>query len=347
MSIDRQLIIDAILDGSRLPADGAVPPSLAGSQSPACANWTYDEDGARAAFAAYGGLDALGDQKIIIWHNTSETHAAIAQAVANQIANVLGISPDNFQFENLEFAEYLPLLDEQGVTGPFRLGWGADYLSPLNFLEPLYASYSAPPVSSNSSFYNNPDFDQALADGKAAFAATGNLEDAIPFYQAAETTLCEDVGIIPIYYGKNTYVWSDSVDGVFQDAFSNMNWVEMTGGDITGAIGEPEHLAPPVSNESEGIEVLEIIFSQLVEYDHQTSEPRNVVADSITTDDGGKTWTIAVADGWSFHDGEAVTANSFVDAWNWTATAENAAANNGFMGIIEGWDAMNPPAEEE
>ncbi len=232
------------------------------------------------------------------------------------------------------------------MTGPFRLGWGADYLSPLNFLEPLYASYSAPPVSSNSSFYNNPDFDQALADGKAAFAASGDLNDAIPFYQAAETTLCEDVGILPIYFGLNQYAWSENVDNVFQDAFSNMNWVEMTGGDIVGAIGEPEHLAPPASNESEGIEVLEILFSQLVEYDHRTSEPRNVVAADISTEDGGVTWTITVADGWTFHDGEAVTAQSFVDSWNYTATAANAAANNGFLGIIQGWAEMNPPSEE-
>jgi oligopeptide transport system substrate-binding protein len=331
MSVDRELISQVIFDGTTLPSNAAVPPSLAGSRTDVCGNWNYDPAGAQAAFAAYGGLEALGDQQLIVWHNTSET---------------LGISIDNISFENLEFSEYLPLLDEQGVTGPFRLGWGADYLSPLNFLEPLYASYSQRPVSSNSSFYDSEVFDQALADGKAAFAASSDLNDAIPFYQAAETDICENVAILPIHFGKNTYAWTDNIDNVFKNALGNMNWDEMVGGDVTGAIGEPEHLAPPLSNESEGIEVLEAVFSQLVEYDHRTSEPGNVVAESVTTDDGGKTWTIVVADGWTFHNGEAVTASSFVDAWNWTATGANAAANNGFFGVVDGWDDMNPPSDE-
>ena len=59
------------------------------------------------------------------------------------------------------------------------------------------------------------------------------------------------------------------------------------------------------------------------------------------TSDDGLTWTITVADGWTFHDGEPVSAYSFVDAWNWTANGENAAANNVYFNVIEGWDALN------
>ena len=116
------------------------------------------------------------------------------------------------------------------------------------------------------------------------------------------------------------------------------------GGSFSLRIGEPESLLAPNSNESEGRQVLQALYTNLVEYDVDTSQPVNAVAESIETEDS-TTFTITVADGWTFHNGEAVTANSFVDAWNWTATAANAAANNGFFSSIEGYAEMNPPAE--
>lgn len=344
MAVDRELINDVILDGSNIPAASVIPPSLGGRDT-VCENWTHNPDAARAAFEAYGGLDALGDQPIIVWFNTSETHAAIAEAVTNMWRNELGI--DNFQFENLEFSEYLPLLDAGEMTGPFRLGWGADYLSALNFLEPLYASKSLPPVYANNTFFQNEGFDAALEAGKTALADTGDYSLAEVEYFAAEDILCEEVPSIPIYFGKNKYVWNDTVDNVYKDALSHLNYMQMVGGDIVTAAGEPEHLNPLTSNESEGIEVLTVLFEQLIEIDPRTSQPVLTVAESITTEDGGLTWTVVVADGWTFHDGEAVTAASFVDAWNYAALGANGMQNNGFFSSIEGYDAMNPPAEEE
>ena len=58
--------------------------------------------------------------------------------------------PVTILVHDLDFAEYLPLLDEQGVTGPFRLGWSMDYPSPQNYLEPLYSTAALPPNGSNT-----------------------------------------------------------------------------------------------------------------------------------------------------------------------------------------------------
>lgn len=339
MALDRQLLIDAILDGTRIPAHSVVPPSLAGSRDTVCDNWNFDPDGARAAFADFGGLDALGDDPLIVWFNTSESHQQIAEAVTGQWRDVLGIT--NIEFQNLEFSEYLPALDNQEITGVFRLGWGMDYPSPLNFLEPLYASYSAPPVGSNNTFYNSDVFDQNIADGKAAVAA-GGLTDGIPFYQAAEDQLCDDTQILPIYFTKNLYAWNDTVDNYFVTAFGDPNFDDLIGGDVATPIGEPEHLFPTNSNESEGIEVLKALFKGLVDFDPVSTEPFNQVAESITSDDGGQTWTIVIKDGWTFHDGEAVTAASFVNAWNYGALGANGQQNNSFYGNIVGYADLNP-----
>ncbi len=103
------------------------------------------------------------------------------------------------------------------------------------------------------------------------------------------------------------------------------------------AIVEPKHLTPPLTNESEGSQVLMALFSPLVEYDTITSEPTNLMAESIELSDE-KVWTITIKDGWTFHNGEPVTAASFVNAWNYTAHGSNAANNAHFFERIAGYD---------
>jgi oligopeptide transport system substrate-binding protein len=265
--------------------------------------------------------------------------------VANMWKNTLGI--ENITFESMEFSEYLPLLDDKGATGPFRLGWGQDYPSPLNFLEPLYASYFEPPVGSNTAFYESDAFDAALAQGKAAVAESGQLEDGIPFYQQAEDILCGDAPIAPILYRTNTYVYTEGTDNVYYDSYSDLGVTKVTAddGEVTVQLSEPEHLFPPTSNESNGIQALRALFTGLVQYDAETNEPFNANAESITSDDGGLTWTVVLKPGWTFHNGEAVTAQSYVDAWNYGAYGPNAQQNNSFYAGIVGYDEMNPVEE--
>jgi ABC-type oligopeptide transport system substrate-binding subunit len=320
MAIDRQAIVDEIFFGSATAAVRAVPPVLSEFGAPACANWVHNPDGARDAFEAYGGLEALGETPIVLWHGANDTQDAVAAALAKQLIDVLDIA--EVQFESRQSTAYLNLLDDQAVTGPSQGEWSAGYVSPLNFLEPLFGSGS----SLNTSGYSSARFDRAIANGDAA---------------AAEAILCGDVGIVPIYASANRYVSNLSVNNAFKDVRGHMNWGEMIGGDVVAAIAEPQRLAPPVTYDSEGLEVLEVLFSNLVEYDHHSRSLDNVVAESIVTTDDGLTWTITVADGWTFHDGEPVSAYSFVDAWNWTANGENAAANNVYFNVIEGWDALN------
>jgi peptide/nickel transport system permease protein/oligopeptide transport system permease protein len=51
------------------------------------------------------------------------------EAVSNQLRTNLGI--ESISFKSLEFAEYLELLDQEKVTGPFRLGIAAGVLAAL------------------------------------------------------------------------------------------------------------------------------------------------------------------------------------------------------------------------
>ena len=337
MAIDTELIADVIFAGTVIPATSAIPPVLAGYRENVCPSWNFDPEAAAALWEAAGPIP-----DITVWFNTGGGHEEWVEAVANMWRQNLGV--DNITFESLEFSEYLPLLDNQEVTGPFRLGWGQDYPSPLNFLEPLYASYNAPPVGSNNTFFDNAEFDGLLADGKAAVAASGELSDGVGSYNAAEDVLCDEAQVAPIYYRTNTYVYTEGIDNVFFDSYSDLGYSKVTSDDgfVSLQISEPEHLFPTTSNESEGIQVLRSLFSPLVQFDPETNEPFNLVAESITSTDGGQTWTVVIAPGWTFHDGEPVTAASFVSAWNYGADGANAQQNNSFYRNIVGYPELNP-----
>lgn len=66
-----------------------------------------------------------------------------------------------------------------------------------------------------------------------------------------------------------------------------------------------------------------------------------VQAESIESDDA-ITWTIDLREGWTFHDGTAVTAQSYVDSWNAVAYGPNAFENSGQLANIVGYSDLNP-----
>ncbi|WP_055621847.1 ABC transporter substrate-binding protein [Streptomyces sp. JHA19] len=100
-------------------------------------------------------------------------------------------------------------------------------------------------------------------------------------------------------------------------------------------------LEPANTNEVQGGKVLSMIFRGLKQYDPKTGEAKNMVAERIETTDS-QHFTVALKDGWTFSDGEKVTAKSFVDAWNYGASLENNQKNAYFFSYIEGYDQVHP-----
>jgi ABC-type oligopeptide transport system substrate-binding subunit len=114
---------------------------------------------------------------------------------------------------------------------------------------------------------------------------------------------------------------------------------QVRGGLFSLSAEEPEHLMPANATTTADGQIVSALFTGLVEYDPQTAEPRNAMADSITSDDQ-RTWTVRIKSGWTFHDGEPVTARSFVDAWNFAAYAPNANGNASYFNKVEGYAAL-------
>ena len=99
---------------------------------------------------------------------------------------------------------------------------------------------------------------------------------------------------------------------------------------------EPQNpLVPGNTNETGGGKIIDSIFAGLVYYD-ATGAPHNEVAESITATDP-QHFEIKLNPGWTFTDGTPVDAASFVDSWQYTALASNAALNSYFFEDIEGF----------
>ena len=113
---------------------------------------------------------------------------------------------------------------------------------------------------------------------------------------------------------------------------------EATGGTFSIYIGEPENpLVPGNTTETEGAPGRRLAVDRPgpVRRRRRRAEYTGV-AESIESDDN-TTWTVTLKDGWTFHDGTPVTAQSFVDAWNYTAYSPNAQGGSYFFGNIEGY----------
>ncbi|WP_157008578.1 ABC transporter substrate-binding protein [Agromyces laixinhei] len=105
---------------------------------------------------------------------------------------------------------------------------------------------------------------------------------------------------------------------------------------ITTNGNEPQNpLIPTNTNEVGGGKILDSIFAGLIFYDADGA-PVNDMAESIETEDA-QHYTIKIKADQTFSNGEPVTANSFVDAWNYGAALDNAQLSSYFFESIEGF----------
>lgn len=105
---------------------------------------------------------------------------------------------------------------------------------------------------------------------------------------------------------------------------------------ITTNGSEPENpLIPTNTNEVGGGKILDEIFAGLVYYDAD-GKPVNDMAEEITTEDP-QNITVKLKEGQKFTDGEEVTADNFIKAWNEGAKLSNGHLSSYFFEDIEGF----------
>ncbi|WP_328331055.1 peptide ABC transporter substrate-binding protein [Streptomyces sp. NBC_00455] len=113
-------------------------------------------------------------------------------------------------------------------------------------------------------------------------------------------------------------------------------------GVLSSSWGDPQNpLEPANTNEVQGGKVLDMIFRGLKKYDPKTGKAENMLATSVTTSDSVN-FKITIKKGWTFSNGEKITAKSFVDAWNYGADLKHNQKDAYFFAYIDGYDKVHP-----
>ncbi|MBP8973874.1 MAG: peptide ABC transporter substrate-binding protein [Anaerolineae bacterium] len=195
LAIDRQTIVDAILQAGQQPAGFFTRPNYAAAATQEeypDLGVRYDPDRAKQELELYfqetgNTLETM--PPITLMYNTSESHAIIAQAVQQMWKEVLGIE---VTVANQEWQTYLDTLDEDAPQ-VWRLGWCEDYQDPNNFLGDVFRSDSG----NNNTNWGNEEFDALIDQAKVML----DFEARKPLYARAEHILTwEDCAMAPIYY---------------------------------------------------------------------------------------------------------------------------------------------------
>jgi oligopeptide transport system substrate-binding protein len=108
---------------------------------------------------------------------------------------------------------------------------------------------------------------------------------------------------------------------------------------ISISIGEPQTLIPSGVVETYGLQVLSSLFYPLVGID-KTNKPYPMAAESVTHDKSAKVWTIKLRDGFTFSNGEPVTADNYINAWNYAAYGPNGQVTSYYFERIAGYANM-------
>ncbi|GAA1819975.1 ABC transporter substrate-binding protein [Agromyces neolithicus] len=206
MAINRDEITDVIFQGTRTPASDFTSPVIAGwSDSLEGAEvLAYNPEEAQAKWAEAEAIAPYGDTVFDIAYNADGGHQAWVDAVANSIANTLGIQAVGKPYPT--FAAALDDRENEKLTGATRAGWQGDYPSMYNFLAPLYRTGAG----SNYEGYSSEEFETLLDEG----AVAQTVEEATAKYQQAEEVLLKDLPAIPLWYSNVTGASADTVDNV-------------------------------------------------------------------------------------------------------------------------------------
>ncbi|MFC3851087.1 ABC transporter substrate-binding protein [Corynebacterium hansenii] len=100
------------------------------------------------------------------------------------------------------------------------------------------------------------------------------------------------------------------------------------------------------TNETCGGDILDTLYTGLVTYKND-GETEMAVADSIDANDDATEFTVKLKDNWTFTNGEKVTADSFIDAWNYAAASKNAQKQQYFFENIQGYDKVSEEGATE
>ncbi len=234
MAINRAKINELILNGQAAITGpngltgnyGIVPPisQFKGYDTSRTRGYNYNPEMAKKlmAEAGFANGDNFPTLNLII-NSGGSRHSKVANEIANQWRNVLGINVEINTVpldQKIEDSKY-------GRGDVFRSAWVADFPSPESFLSIFYGA-NVPanldqPSHPNTMRYISAAFDSLFIMGMKA----SNDEDRMKYFAMAEQQMLADCPVIILWYGENYKLLHSNVNNFFNNAMNYLNLNEV------------------------------------------------------------------------------------------------------------------------
>jgi len=203
-AIDRQAIVNNVLQGQGTVAHGPIPPGLS-AYDPDYNPFPYDPDRAKELLAEAGFPDGV-DVEIRTWNE--EVEGRVLAAVQANWADV-GIRAT---FNRTEYTAYISDLSVCNL----QIGtssWTADYADPDNFIIPIPLSDDS--LTGQGCGYGQvPQVEELAVQAKSL--PLGPERDEL--FRQAEREAVENVMGLFLFHRGQTLVWGANVEGAYLDA---------------------------------------------------------------------------------------------------------------------------------
>lgn len=205
-AINRQALVDHVLQGNQIPAKTLVPPSLGLSTVIPIDQDLKDLDFTQEDFCS-----------ISILYRTAERSHLVAQAIQDQVFRKLGIQ---LQLEAVEQKVYFDRMASKQYTISLA-SWIADFEDPINFLEAFKYPYSA----TNNTGWSNAQFTELLDQSLDVTDPIHRLQ----LLSQSEAILLEEMPIIPVFHYTMLYRSRPDLKNVVLSRMGHLDfkWAEL------------------------------------------------------------------------------------------------------------------------
>lgn len=206
-AIDRS-VLPTVLKGGQNPVSSWIPKGML-AYNPEI-GLKFDPEKARKLLAEAGYPEGKGFPRTAMTFDTREDNKVVAEAIQNMWKKVLNV---NMEVNQMEWKVYLDAMKADAAP-VFRLGWGADFPDPHNFMD-LFLTKSG----NNHTRWGNEKYDNLVRQASAEL----NPKKRVSIYNQAQKIMLEqDAAIVPLFNESLNWLVSERVKDFQLDSMGRL-----------------------------------------------------------------------------------------------------------------------------